>query len=174
MGISVFRWQFCTCQKRGSCVGLTKVGKGSKIMLTTDKQGVPLTGAIESAQRAEVKLALSTIDSICVPKRPLHPKIRPDSLCADKAYDAEWLREELRRRNVNPRIPRKRKRGQTKAPSMSKELERDYKERWIVERTFSWLGNSRRLLIRWEKYTEVYQGFFKLACIMLCLSRVLK
>jgi transposase len=28
---------------------------------------------------------------------------------------------------------------------------RQYERRWRVERTFAWLGNFRRLLVRWEE-----------------------
>jgi transposase len=167
-------WQFYTCQKRGLKVGLTKVGKGTKISLATDKAGIPLAGLIESAQVSEYKLALPTIDLIEVPRRPRHPKRRPNKLCADRGYDAKWLRDEIRKRNIQPRIPKRRKPGQIEPRKMSNQLKEDYKLRWIVERTFSWLGNFRRTLIRWEKYDHIYEAFLKLAIIMFCLSRVLK
>ena len=34
-----------------------------------------------------------------------------------------------------------------------------YVQRFKVERTFAWLGNFRRLLIRWERHLEIYQRF---------------
>ena len=39
----------------------------------------------------------------------------------------------------------------------------DYRQRYTVERSFAWLGNCRRLLIRWERLLVVYRGFFALA-----------
>ena len=36
---------------------------------------------------------------------------------------------------------------------------RRYKRRWKVERTIAWLGNYRRLLIRWEYYATNFLGF---------------
>src|SRR5947209_20165366 len=32
--------------------------------------------------------------------------------------------------------------------------------RWIVERTFAWLGHFRRLITRHERLIETYSGFF--------------
>ena len=77
-------------------------------MIAADKEGIPLSSILDSAQKAEVKLALQTVDNIEVSKRPLHPRRKPKRLCADKGYDAEWLREELRRRRINPQIPKRR------------------------------------------------------------------
>ena len=47
-------------------------------------------------------------------------------------------------------------------------------KRWIVERTFAWLGTSRRLLVRWERHLSVYRGFFALAVAVVCLRRLLR
>ena len=47
---------------------------------------------------------------------------------------------------------------------------RRYRHRWIVERTMSWLQNSRRLLVRHEYSPHVFDGFVTLACLMFCLK----
>ena len=44
-------------------------------------------------------------------------------------------------------------------------------ERFKVERTFAWLGNYRRLLIRWERHLIVYHGYFAFAVMLLCTNR---
>ncbi len=48
----------------------------------------------------------------------------------------------------------------------------DDRQRYKVERSFAWLGNFRRLLIRWERLLPVYQGFFALALAHICLRRL--
>jgi len=48
-----------------------------------------------------------------------------------------------------------------------------YKRRWTVERTIAWLQNYRRLCIRWEKSTEMFQGFIILTCALLHMKEVL-
>ncbi|MCH7703335.1 MAG: transposase, partial [Planctomycetes bacterium] len=50
---------------------------------------------------------------------------------------------------------------------------RRYDRRWKVERTISWFQNFRRLCIRWEKSTTMFQGFLHLGCTMLLLKQVL-
>jgi len=45
------------CQKGGEKVGLTRRGKGSKVMLVVEGQGLPMGLILESAQSSEVKLA---------------------------------------------------------------------------------------------------------------------
>jgi putative transposase len=44
--------------------------------------------------------------------------------------------------------------------------------RWVVERTFAWLGNYRRLSKDYEGRTEVSEAFVSLAMIHLMLRRL--
>ena len=55
-------------------------------MLVTDREGVPLGFHLDSAQRAEVRLAQTTLASIRVAQRHGRPKTRPQELVADKGY----------------------------------------------------------------------------------------
>ena len=45
--------------------------------------------------------------------------------------------------------------------------------RWIVERTNSWLGQFRRLLVRHEHLLSTYRAFFYLACFWITLRHCL-
>jgi len=47
----------------------------------------------------------------------------------------------------------------------------DYRLRYKVERSFAWLGNFRRLLIRWEHCFSVYRSGFAFAVMLLCVRR---
>jgi hypothetical protein len=47
----------------------------------------------------------------------------------------------------------------------------DYRQRFKVERSFAWLGNFRRLLIRWERLFAVYHGWFTVALMVVSLRR---
>ncbi len=42
-----------------------------------------------------------------------------------------------------------------------------------MERTFAWLGNYRRLLIRWERHLSVYRGLFAFVLMLVCINRLL-
>ena len=48
----------------------------------------------------------------------------------------------------------------------------EYRRRYTGERSFAWLGNFRRLLIRWERGFSVYRCWFTVAVLLLCLRRV--
>jgi transposase len=57
-----------------------------------------------------------------------------------------------------------------KKPSLNdgRELRR-YRKRYKVERTFAWLGNFRRLLVRYDHDIKMYEAFFHLACLVITL-----
>lgn len=137
-------------------------------MVVVDGSGIPLGSQITSASPAEVKLAESTLDRIQVPRSGRgRPKRKPQRVVADRAYDSGKLRLSLARRNIELVCPH---RGNRKSPSMQdgRALKR-YRKRWKVERTFAWLQNFRRLLVRQDRLISVYQGFFHLACALISL-----
>jgi transposase len=149
-------------------VGKTKRGKGSKWMVVVDGSGIPLGSQITSASPAEVNLAESTLDRVEVPRSGRgRPKSKPQRVVADRAYDSRKLRLSLARRKIELVCPH---RSNRKAPSMQDgRALRRYRKRWKVERTFAWLQNFRRLLVRQDRFISVYQGFFHLACALICL-----
>lgn len=143
MGADVSRRHLRSREKGGAAVGLTRKGKGTKVMLVTDGQGVPLGLKVASAQRAEIKLAELTLDTVRVP-RPGgrgRPKCRPQMLVADRGYDSWAFRENLRAWGIRPCIPERR--GKKPRPGPKTDL-RPYRDRWHIERTFAWFGNFRR------------------------------
>lgn len=89
-------------------------------------------------------------------------------IVADAIYNggiAEWVHG-LRRRN------RLRLKVMTKKPG-AKEFE-VIPFRWRVERTFAWLGRSRRLSKDYEETTASGEAFIKLAMIHLMARRLVK
>jgi transposase len=166
---SLHRRQLRTGEKGGFGVGKTKRGKGSKWMVVVDGQGIPLGGAITSASPAEVRLAEETLATIKVPRQGRgRPKSRPQRLIGDKAYDSDKLRASLAGRGIRLLVPYRRNR---KDKRTSPEVEARYRHRWKIERTFAWLGNFRRLVVRYERLITVYSGFFHLACIIIALRQ---
>ena len=155
-------------------MGLTRKGKGTKWMRVVDGNGVPLGFHLDSANRAEVRLAQQTLDTINVARPRGRPKRRPQKLVADRGYDSNAFRQALRRRGMQMCIPPKRRPTNWKArrgrPVVARKA--DYRLRYTVERSFAWLGNFRRLLIRWERLIETYRSFFAVAVMVLCLRRV--
>jgi transposase len=49
-----------------------------------------------------------------------------------------------------------------------------YRQRWKVERTYAWLGNYRRLVVRYEWLSHSYLAFVLVAFILICLAALLK
>jgi transposase len=98
------------------------------------------------------------------------PKQKPQRVIADKAYDSDPLRERLAKRGIDLICPY-RENNKKKKYEDGRKLRR-YKRRWRVERTFSWLGNSRRLVVRWDRDIVIYNAFFHVACLLLTLRRL--
>jgi transposase len=165
---------FASAKRGGDKVGLTKKGKGTKWMLVVDGNGVPLGFHLKSANVAEVKLAEQTLDTIQVARPRGRPKRRPAKLVADRGYDSSAFRAALRRRGIGMCIPPKRRpatwRPKRGRPVVARKAE--YRLRYTVERSFAWLGNFRRLLIRWERLIAVYRSFFAVAVMVLCVKRL--
>src|SRR5262245_4586648 len=93
-------WSFAPAKKGGDKVGLTKKGKGTKWMLVVDGNGLPLGFHLDSANKAEVKLAEQTLDTICVVRLRGRPKQQPGKLVADRGYDSSAFRQALRCRGI--------------------------------------------------------------------------
>jgi len=175
MGPGLSGRELCPGKKGGSEVGLTRKGKGTKWMLVTDGQGIPLGLLLASAQRSEVRLAESTLATVRVPRPGRRAKTRPRQVVADRGYDSRALRQALRRRGIRPCIPPRSYPSRKRQPGRPVgRYQHEYARRWIVERTFAWLGNYRRLLVRQERLLGVYHGFMLLAFILICLRRILE
>ena len=156
--------------KRGPGVGTTKRGKDTKLLVVVDGEGVPLGGHFHTASPAEVTLAEADLASVQIPRPRDRPRTKPDRLIADKAYDSDALRRRLRGRGIDVIVPHRRNRR--RPPVHDGRKLRRYRRRWIVERTIAWIGNFRRLLVRWEGRLTMYAAFLHVAFIMLALRRV--
>ena len=163
--------QFCSGEKGGDGVGKTKRGKGTKWMVVVDGAGLPLGNHLHVASTAEVQLAEATLAAIRVPTRG-RPRQKPERVIADKGYDSDPLRERLAHRHIELIAPHRRNRR--KPPTQDGRALRRYRRRWIVERTFAWIGNYRRLTVRWDRSLTIYNAFFHIACFMIVLRRVVQ
>jgi transposase len=168
MGRIVHGRQLCPSKKRGACVGKTRRGKGTKWMVVVDGQGIPLGSEFASASQAEVNLAETTLEQVALVNRDGQASQRsPERLIVDKAYDSDPLRQRLAQRGVELIAPHRRNRKIPKTQD-GRKLRR-YRKRWKVERFFAWIGNFRRLVVRYERDITVYRAFFHVACIFIVL-----
>jgi len=140
-------------------------------MVVVDGAGVPLGSQLTSASPAEVKLAESTLQNIRLPGKARRQN-RPWRVIADRAYDSDPLRWRLCRRGMLLIAPHRKNR---RAPTLNDgRTLRRYRKRWKVERTFAWLGNFRRLVVRYERHLKLYGAFFHIACALITLRFLLK
>ena len=124
-----------------------------------------------SAAPAEVSLVEAALATIAVPRAGAgRPRQKPVRLIADKGYDSDPLRARLKRRGIEWIVPHRSNR--TKSPTQDGRPLRRARRRWTIERTFAWLNNYRRLVVRWERHLKMYRAFFHLACVLITLSRL--
>jgi transposase len=76
----------------------------------------------------------------------------------DRGYDAEAIRQGLRARRIVPLLA---KRNTKHGSGLGR-------WRWVVERTFAWLNQFRRLRVRYEKRADIHQGLLLLGCVLIC------
>ena len=147
----LYRWSLCPRENRGPKAGPTKRGKGPKWLVLVDGAGTPLGAYLDAASPAEVTLPEQTLDTVAVgrPGKPGRPRNRPERLSADRGYESHPLRARVARRGIAPIIPARR--NHKRAPQQDGRKLRRYRRRWIVERTFAWLGHFRRLVVRYER-----------------------
>ena len=126
---------------------------------------------LDSASPAEVTLLEPTLEMVAVPRNgPGRPRKTPERVIDEKACDAEPLRTRLARRGMELMCPHRKNR--VKPPRQDGRKRRRDKRRGKVERTFAWLGNFRRLVVRWERHITMYQGFFHIACLLITLRQL--
>ena len=153
----VHRCQLQFGEKRGSAVGPTRRGKGSKIMAISDGHGLPLAVHVASASPHETKLVAPTLERRFLAETP-------ERLIGDRAYDSDQLDAQICQRFGVQLIAPHRPMRSRKATQDGRVLRR-YRRRWKIERLFAWLHNFRRVVIRWEYYPENFLGMVQLACV---------
>ena len=160
------RWQPRAGQKRGAETGPSPVDRGragSKHHLLVDATGIPLAFSVTGGNRNDVTQLIPLLDAV----PPVHgrrgaPRRRPQRVVADRGYDHDKYRRLVRERGITPLIARR----QTTHGSGLGSL------RWVVERTFAWLHQFKRLLVRYDRHVEVHEAFLALGCCLVCFKRL--
>jgi transposase len=161
---SVRRRQLQLGEKRGSAVGPTRRGKGSKIMAISDGHGLPLAVYLASASPHESKLVEATLENRFFADLP-------QRLIGDRAYDNDGLDERLMRHfGIEMIAPHTSVR--TKTLTQDGRPLRRYRRRWKIERLFAWLHNYRRIVVRWERNPENFLAMIQLASAVILLRHL--
>ncbi len=159
------RRHLCPGKKGGLAVGKTRKGKGTKLMVLVERSGLPIGVCVEAASVAEVNLAERVLGEVSVPRLsgPGRPRMKPERIVGDRAYDSHPLWKRLKRRGIDlivPHLKNRRRRWQD-----GRKLRR-YLHRWIVERTISWLFSIRRIVVQHERRVDTYLGSLHAACML--------
>src|SRR5262245_24457810 len=153
-------------KKGGSATGPSPVDRsrpGSKHHLLVDGSGRPLAFAVTGGNRNDITQLIPLLDAIpAVAGVVGRPRRRAECLIADRGYDHDKYRRLLRARRIKPVIARR----QTEHGSGLGRY------RWVVERTFAWLHNLKRLLVRYERRADIHRALLALGCCLVCFRRL--
>jgi hypothetical protein len=129
----------------------------------TEGAGIPLAVTLTGGNRHDVTQLLPLIDAIPpVRGRRGRPRRRPDALYADRAYDYDTYRDQVRAIGITPHFAR---RGTAHGSGLGA-------HRWVVEQSIALLHWFRRLRIRWEIRDDIHEAFMTLACAIICYRRL--
>jgi transposase len=87
-------------------------------------------------------------------------------LCADKGYAGKPAEKVMRKRRYVPHV---RQRGE--GIEAMKQNPKHRPRRWVVERTHSWLNRFRKLIVRYEKRADSYEGLLEIACALIAFRQ---
>jgi transposase len=141
-------------------------------MVVASGEGIPLGHHLDSASPSEVKLIETTLDNIAVPRKGRgRPRKKITRLIYDRAADSDPLRVRLKKRGIDLICPHRKNRKKPETQD-GRKLRR-YARRWKIERSISWIGNYRRLVIRYEHNIKVFNAFFTIACMLITLNKLI-
>ena len=114
MGIIKCRWflsliiSFGPGKGGGERVCYGYKGKGVTIHSLVDGQGLPLAMCVTAANESEREQVIPLLQSIKIQTGQVgRPKSNPSNLAADKGYDSQSLRHQLRQKGIRPEIPKR-------------------------------------------------------------------
>lgn len=126
--------------------------------MLTEGHGVPLSVAVDGANRHDMKLTRRTLEGLVI-ERPEPTDSHPQNVCLDKGYDYDEVRDILQEFGFTAHIRTRGEEAQALREDASKKA-----RRWVVERAHSWMNRFRRLLVRWDKKPENYLAFLHFVC----------
>ncbi len=134
-----------------------------------DKEGKPLWITATSAKGDERKQALILLNHLKITQIKDNKRM---SICeADKGYDSDKLRLTVLNKGYLPVIGCRKSRREQMSTKKVADFFGITRRRWVVERTFSWIKRKcRRLLMRWERLSELWESFALLGVIYMWLE----
>lgn len=164
MASGVCRRDIRAGKKRGDKVGKTKRGKGTKLVVVGSGQSLPLAVTCESASPSATKFIEPTLDKLTG---------KPQRIVMDREFDSDPFRDRIKARGIDPIVPYRNcpVRKRPKRYEDKRKLRR-YRSRWVIERLFAWLGNYRRLNVRYERRAKMFLAFVHVAFLLITLRQL--
>jgi transposase len=136
---------------------------GSKHHLLVEGGGIPLAWALTGGNRHDSTQLIPLLDRVPPVRGKVgRPRRRPERVTGDRAYDYPSRRRELRQRGIKAEIAR---RNTEHGSGLGR-------HRWVVERTFAWLHQFKRLLVRYDRRADIHEAFLALGCCLVCYRRL--
>ena len=152
--------------KGGAKTGPSPVDRGktgSKHHLIVEAHGIPLATTLTGGNRNDVTQLIPLIEAVPpIRGKRGQPLRRPRHLYADRGYDHDIYRDQVRRFEITPHIAR---RGTEHGSGLGV-------YRWVVEGAIALLHWFRRLRIRWEIRDDIHEAFLALGCAVICWPRL--
>jgi hypothetical protein len=136
---------------------------GSKHHVITEAHEIPLAASLTGGHRNDITQLMPLIQAIPpVRGRRGRPRQRPGAVYADRGYDHDKYRRQVRDKGIKPMIAR---RGTEHGSGLGV-------YRWVVEQSIALLHWFRPLRIRWEIRDGIHEAFLSLACAIICWRRL--
>jgi transposase len=137
---------------RAQAIGPSRGGQTTKIHALVDVLGRPGVLLLTPGNASDVTTARAVLADAPGPIR---------RLAADRGYDADWLRTELRGKSITPVISGTRARKRKIRHDW-----RRYRERWRIEAAFCRLKDFRRIATRYDKLARNFASAVALAAVV--------
>jgi transposase len=138
------------CSTENEAIGKSRGGNTTKIHMAVDSYGLPIEFQLTGGEVHDAKAAPELI--LKLPKSAY--------VIADKGYDSEEIREQIREKGSIPNIPRKQN-SKTGNADIDWCL---YKYRHLVENVFARLKHFRAIATRYDKLKRNYASVIAMAC----------
>ncbi len=127
--------------------------------MLVDGQGTPLALRLTGANRNESLEAMNLVDDIPPIRGPRgRPRRKPKALYGDRQYGTPRNHQGLKARRIEDHL------AQQRTPHGSGLG----KIRWVVESTLSWVGQGRRLKVRYDVLPAMHRAFHFLQLARIC------
>jgi hypothetical protein len=146
-------------------------GQGSLIHSLPEGRGMPWANRVTPAQGEERAQGVPLREAVKVHTGTRgRPRTRLKVIATAQGYDAQALRQQLRKRGIGAQIPQRVwKTQKTRGRPIKKAV-----PRWQAERTLTWFQKKyRRLVVRWERLAACFEAFLALATVHIWIHKLI-